>query len=84
MIRRARHQLPVRESYEAIVARNLRFVEELEELSKARREVLNQLGLEEEGLEEALTFQWLLRLYARKVGEPRLVKLLRELLRGGR
>jgi len=71
-----------RRFYEAIVSRNLKLVSELEEIEAARREVVRQLGLSEEGLEAALIFQWLLRLYARRVGEPSVLGLIKKLLGG--
>jgi len=73
----------VQKFYEAIVSRNLKLVSELEETEAARREVVRQLGLSEEGLRAALILQWLLRLYARRVGEPNVLRLIKKLL-GGR
>ena len=75
--------MEVRKFYEAVVTRNLKLVSELEEIEAARREVVHQLGLSEEGLEAALILQWLLRLYARRVGESSVLGLIKKLL-GGR
>jgi len=67
--------------YEKAAARGLALSRELEELRKARRSVMRRLGLRDgEGLRDALILQWLIRLYARRVGEARVLKVVREIV----
>ena len=72
-----------KEKYQEIVDENLRkFREEYEAIVKARKAVISQLGLKDKGpgLEAALILQWLLRLYARKIGEIKLLKLVKGII----
>ena len=72
-----------RDRLQKIVDKNVKeFSGEYEVIVKARSEVLSQLGLRDEGigLKAALILQWLLRLYARKVGEEKVLKFVRELV----
>ncbi len=71
------------DAYQAIVDRNLQLLRELEALEKARISVMKQLGLSDERASDAALLQWLVRLYARRAGEARLLRRVRELLGRG-
>ncbi|MEM2194691.1 MAG: hypothetical protein QXY40_05810 [Candidatus Methanomethylicia archaeon] len=60
--------------YQAIVDSNVKLLNSLKRIREARREVMAQLGLTDKELETASMFQWLLRLYIRKVGEVKAIK----------
>ncbi len=68
--------------YQSVATRNLALLRELEELDRARRVVKKQLGLSDssDALRDALVIQWLVRLYAYKVGEGRILREVRELI----
>ncbi|MBS7612238.1 hypothetical protein KEJ27_08590 [Candidatus Bathyarchaeota archaeon] len=66
-------------NYQSIVEENIKLLGELDELERVRRAVMVQLGLVEDPsrLRAALIFQWLFRLYARRMGEAYVTKLVK-------
>lgn len=68
--------------YQSIVEESVKLLSELDELEKIRRIVMARLGLVEDGsgLRAALIFQWLFRLYARRMGEAYTIKLVKGMI----
>lgn len=63
--------------YQQLVASNVELFKEVDRLSAAQESVAREILGEGDiapRLRAALTMQWLLRLYARRVGEARLLK----------
>lgn len=69
--------------YQSIVEENFKLLSELDELEKVRRIVMVQLELVEDvsRLKDASIFQWIFRLYARKMGEAYTIKLVKEAMK---
>lgn len=69
--------------YQSIVEENFKLLNVLDELEKVRRVVMVQLGIVEDvsRLKAASIFQWLFRLYARKVGEAYTIKSVKEAMK---
>jgi len=69
--------------YQGIVEQNIGILKELDELDKIRSRVMAQLGIVEDPLRlrAALIFQWIFRLYARKMGEAYTIKMVRKAMK---
>ena len=69
------------DSYVDVLIRNLPLLERIEELDRARKSAMEQLGLKDgAGLRRALVLQWLVRLYAQRVGEARILREVKEIV----
>lgn len=69
--------------YQDIVNQNIKVLRELDELDKIRCKVMAQLDIVEDSsrLRAALIFQWIFRLYARKMGEAYTIKMVKRCLK---
>ncbi|MCD6368335.1 MAG: hypothetical protein J7L38_00890 [Thermoproteales archaeon] len=65
-------------NYQEIIEKNLEWIKGLKNLEEARRKVKEDLGLKHGNVEAAWIMSWLVRLYARKIGETKFIKMFKE------